>query len=124
MDSPTLTAESLPRLYQTEWCPASHRVRQRLTELDVAYVAMSVPVERNERIGLLAATGAGTIPALVAEDGTVIVGEEGILEYLDGRYDEPVGALAHRVKTEQVKAEKARRRQLEEAATWLESSTH
>jgi glutathione S-transferase len=119
MDSPALTAESLPHLYQTEWCPASRRVRQRLTELDVAYVALAVPVERDERVALLAATGAGTIPALATEDGAVLVGEDNILDYLDGHYDEPVGALAHRVK-----AEKARRRQLEEAAAWLESSTH
>lgn len=119
MDSPTPSAESLPRLHQTEWCPASGRVRQRLTELNVAYVALSVPVERDERVALLAATGASTIPALMAEDGTVLVGEGDILDYLDGHYDEPVGALAHRVK-----AEKARRRQREEAAAWLESHTH
>jgi hypothetical protein len=25
-------------LWQTEWCPASHRVRQRLTELGLTYV--------------------------------------------------------------------------------------
>ena len=116
MDSPAPTAEWLPRLYQTEWCPASHRVRQRLTELDVAYVALSVPVERNERVALLAATGGDSVPALVAEDGAVLVGEDEILDYLDGHYDEPVGAIAHRIK-----AEKVRRRQLEEAATSLES---
>lgn len=119
MDSRSPTAEWLPRLYQTEWCPASHRVRQRLTELDIAYVALSVPVERNERVALLAATGGDSVPALAAEDGAVLVGEDEILDYLDGHYDEPVGAIAHRIK-----AEKVRRRQLEEAATWLESSTH
>ena len=119
MESPRVTAESLLRLYQTEWCPASSRVRQRLTELDVTYEALPVPVEREERVALIAATGVNTIPVIVAEDGAVLVGEDDILDYLDGHYDEPVGALAHRVK-----AEKARRRQLEEAATWLESSTH
>ncbi len=119
MDVLTCAAESLPRLYQTEWCPASRRVRQRLTELDVAYVALSVPVERDERAALCAATGARTIPVLVAEGGVVVVGEDDILGYLESHYDEPVGALAHRVK-----AEKARRRQLEEAAAWSESITH
>ena len=58
----------LPELYQTEWCPASRRVRQRLTELDVTYVARQVPVEREERTALLARTGGDSIPALVCED--------------------------------------------------------
>ena len=30
-------------LWQTEWCPASHRVRQRLTELGLTYIARQVP---------------------------------------------------------------------------------
>ena len=33
-------------LWQTEWCPASHRVRQRLTELGLSYLARPVPVAR------------------------------------------------------------------------------
>lgn len=111
MGTPTPSAESLPFLYQAEWCPSSHRVRQRLTELNIAYVAVPVPVERKERIALIAATGVDTIPVLLTEERALLVGEEDILDYLDGRYDEPVGAIAHRVK-----AEKARRRQLEEAA--------
>ena len=36
-------------LWQTEWCPASHRIRQRLTELEVDYVIRQVPVEKDER---------------------------------------------------------------------------
>lgn len=28
-------------LWQTEWCPASRRVRQRLTELGVDYLALA-----------------------------------------------------------------------------------
>ncbi len=71
---------------------------------------MPVPVERAERGALVAATGQDSIPTLVAVDGTVLDGEEAILAYLDGHYPEPVGATAHRIK-----AEKVRRRQLEEA---------
>lgn len=112
-------SDTMLRLFQTEWCPASRRVRQRLTELDVAYVALPVPVERDEREALFAATGARSIPALVAGDGTVLVGEDDILDYLNSRFDEPVGALAHRLK-----AEKAWQRQLEEAAAWSASGTH
>jgi glutaredoxin len=51
-------------LYQTEWCPASRRVREHLTELGVDYLIHQVPVERDARAALRAATGADTIPAL------------------------------------------------------------
>jgi glutathione S-transferase len=39
-------------LFQTEWCPASRRVRQRLTELDIDYGSRQVPVEREARAAL------------------------------------------------------------------------
>ena len=97
-------------LYQTEWCPASHRVRQRLTELEVDYIARQVPVSREERTALRASTGADSIPALVTEEGDAIVGEEAILEYLGERFDESERAEEHRVK-----AARVRRRDLEEA---------
>ena len=115
----TTRARDLPELYQTEWCPASRRVRQRLTELDVAYVARQVPVERGERTVLLARTGGDSIPALVCEDAAVLIGEEEILSYLDERFPEPEGAEAHRLK-----AIKARKRELEEAARCLEPVMH
>ena len=69
-----------------------------------------MPVERGARRALVAATGEETIPVFVTEDGAVLVGEDDIFIYLGGHYDAPVGAVAHRVK-----AEKVRRRQLEEA---------
>jgi glutaredoxin 3 len=96
-------------LWQTEWCPASHRVRERLTELGIDYVTRQVPVERDERTALRQATGTYTIPALVLEDGTALVGEDAIDAYLDDHAAEPPEADAHRLK-----AEKARRRYLEE----------
>jgi len=105
-------------LYQAEWCPASRRVRQRLTELDVAYIVRQVPVERNERIALMSETGADTVPALVVDDGGALVGEEQILAHLDARFEEPLGATAHRVK-----AQKVRKREMKEAARCLEPST-
>jgi len=106
-------------LFQTEWCPASRRVRQRLTELDVTYLTRQVPVERDERLELLLRAGGDSIPALVCEDGDVLVGEDAILSYLEGRFPEPAGAEAHRLK-----AIKARKRELEEAARCLEPATH
>jgi glutathione S-transferase len=110
--SPTLD------LWQTEWCPASHRVRQRLTELGLTYTAHQVPVERDDRGQLQQVTGAQTIPVLVA-DGLVIVGEEAILAYLEEHFDEPLGAEQQRAK-----AVKAKQKELEEACRELAAATH
>lgn len=101
----------LPELFQTEWCPASRRIRQRLTELDVSYVCRQVPVAREERSALARATGEDVIPALVSGDGRAFVGEDEILAYLEDSYEEPAGAEAHRLK-----AQRVRTRELEEAA--------
>ncbi|HET8741788.1 MAG TPA: glutaredoxin domain-containing protein [Gaiella sp.] len=98
----------MDELWQTEWCPASRRVRQRLTELGIDYVARQVPVRPEERMRLRERTGADTIPVLVAGE-EVLVGEEVIDAYLSTRALVPRGARAHRLK-----AEKARRRHLEE----------
>jgi glutathione S-transferase len=96
-------------LWQTEWCPASRRIRQRLTELGIDYLTRQVPVERDERTLLRVRTGTDTIPVLVATEGRVLVGEETISDYLDAHVPVPREARAHRMK-----AEKARRRYLEE----------
>jgi glutathione S-transferase len=96
-------------LFQTEWCPASRRVRQRLTELGVDYVIHQVSADPRKRPALVAATGANSVPALVLDDASAIVGDEEIREYLDREYEEPAGAFAHRAR-----AEKTRRRYLEE----------
>ena len=96
-------------LFQTEWCPASRRVRQRLTELGVDYLNRQVPVDRAERAALIDATGSDSVPALVLDDGSALVGEDEILGHLDRHYDEPDVGDEHRIK-----AEKARRRYLEE----------
>src|SRR5512143_985216 len=77
-------------LWQTEWCPASRRVRQRLTELGLDYVARQVPVEREDRAALQASTGTDTIPVLVA-GSRVLCGEERICAWLDA-FTEPAGA--------------------------------
>ena len=96
-------------LWQTEWCPASRRVRQRLTELGVDYLIRQVPVEKEQRDALLDATGSETIPALVFDNGEIAVGEDAILRLLDATTTETAEAEAHRQK-----AAKARRRYLEE----------
>lgn len=99
----------MDELWQTEWCPASRRVRQRLTELGVDYVLRQVPVEKADRLLLRERTGSDTIPVLVTADGEALVGEERILAQLSDREGAHWAAEAHRRK-----AEKARRRYLEE----------
>ena len=96
-------------LFQTEWCPASRRVRQRMTELGLDYINRQVPVERETRTALREVVGTDTIPALRLENGSAIVGEENILAYLGEHVGESLEADAHRQK-----AAKARRRYLEE----------
>jgi glutathione S-transferase len=106
-------------LWQTEWCPASRRIRERLTELGVDYLTRQVPVERAERTVLSALTGSDTIPALTLGDGSSVSGEDAIRAYLDEHMVEPPGAEAHRQK-----ATKARRRYLEEECKCSQPATH
>ena len=82
-------------LWQAEWCPHSHRVRLRLTELEVDWVARTIPLLRDERDAMEAATGIRSIPTLV-DGGTVVHGADAILAYLDERHEEPEDARRHR----------------------------
>jgi glutaredoxin 3 len=106
-------------LWQTEWCPASRRVRQRLTELGVDYLIRQVPVERDERVLLRERTGSDTIPVLVTPRGQALVGEDAIIAHLARTLHVPGGARTHRLK-----AEKARRRYLEEECECLSPASH
>ena len=84
-------------LYQAEWCPHSHRVRQRLTELGVDVTVRQVPAEQGERAALRSASGQTAIPVLVADDGWPFCGGDQILDYLD-RFPERHDAEQHREK--------------------------
>jgi len=108
----------MAELWQTEWCPASRRVRQRLTELGIDYIARQVPVEREQRSLLRERTGSDSIPVLVTTDGEVIVGEDAITAYLNTRVPAPPEARAHHLK-----AEKARRRYLQEECECSQPAT-
>ena len=80
-------------LWQTEWCPASRRVRQRLTELGVDYVARQVPVERERRARCCASAPAPTrSPSSSSTTAEVVVGEDAIRAYLDEHVAEPAEA--------------------------------
>jgi glutathione S-transferase len=37
------------KLYQAEWCPFSHRVRAKLTELGIGYEIVNVPASTKNR---------------------------------------------------------------------------
>jgi glutathione S-transferase len=105
-------------LFQTEWCPASRRVRERLTELALDYVTRQVPVEREARTELCGLTGQDTIPSLRLENGSAIAGETNILTFLSQHFAEPLEAESHRDK-----AAKARRRYLEEECECSQPAT-
>jgi len=82
-------------LWQAEWCPYSHRVRLRLTELELDWIARTIPVDRAERDAMEAATGTRSIPTLVDGD-SVVQGADEIVAFLDARYAEPHDARRHR----------------------------
>ena len=73
-------------LYQAEWCPYSHQVRERLTELGVDFVARQVAPRPEERDAMREAVGTDSIPVLVAEDGRTMTETSEILVFLDETY--------------------------------------
>ena len=84
-------------LYQAEWCPHSHKVRQRLTELGLDFTARQVPADPDDRERMERRVGTNEIPVLVPDDGDPVCGEDDILAYLD-RFEEREDADAHREK--------------------------
>ena len=81
-------------LFQAEWCPHSQKVRQRLTELGVDFVARQVAAEQDDRPGEI------EIPRLVTNDGAVLEGEDEILPWLDEHCAERRDADLHREKAQ------------------------
>ena len=79
-------------LWQAEWCPYSHRVRQRLTELGVDYISHQVAAEKGERPEQM------SIPRLRTDDGTVLDGDEEILPWLEAHFEPRPDAKRHRAK--------------------------
>ena len=86
-------------LYQAEWCPFSHLVRQRLTELGLPFVARQVEPDPGERAEMQQATGSNVIPVLVTDDGTALTGDaRDIVLWLSANYPEPPDAARHAAK--------------------------
>ena len=74
------------KLYQAEWCPFSHRIRAKLTELGIDYEAVNVSASAENRAELKEITGNITIPVLV--DGEKVFSDSSeILSYLEEEYD-------------------------------------
>jgi glutaredoxin 3 len=84
-------------LYQAEWCPHSHKVRQKLTELGLDFTARQVAADPDDREAMKQRVGTNEIPVLLPDDGGPICGEDDILDYLD-RFEERADAEAHREK--------------------------
>lgn len=83
-------------VYQAEWCPFSHLVRQRLTELGVDFVAHQVEPLPEQRDAMEAAVGSRVIPVVVLEDGTVLDDDAAeIVAELDRRLLENEHSSAH-----------------------------
>jgi glutaredoxin/uncharacterized protein (DUF302 family) len=74
------------KLYQAEWCPFSHRVRAKLTELGIGYEIVNVPASTKNRKELEEVAGTKAIPVLV--DGERIITDSGeAITYLEQNYE-------------------------------------
>ena len=81
-------------LYQAEWCPYCHRVRQVLTELELTYTCVNVPLQRADRTKLRELSGQEVVPVL--KDGRkVVVGSDEIIAHLRAGYPAPVDVEGH-----------------------------
>jgi len=81
-------------LYQAEWCPFCHRVRQVLTELELTYTCVNVPLQRGDRAQVRELSGQEVVPVL--KDGRkVIVGSDDIIAHLRATYPAPDDADGH-----------------------------
>ena len=113
-----MSATSTLELWQTEWCPASHRVRQRLTELGLTYTTRQVPVQREARAELRRATGASEIPVLVAGANAGPAASRRSSPTSSEHFVEPPDAGEQRSK-----AAKAKQKELEAACPKLAAAT-
>ena len=84
------------KLYQAEWCPFSHRIRAKLTELGIDYEAVNVSASAENRTELKELTGDGAIPVLV--DGEEVISDSAeMISYLEEKYDaDPEELKLHR----------------------------
>jgi glutaredoxin 3 len=84
------------KLYQVEWCPQCHRVRQLLTELGLTYTAVNVAEDPAERDEVVSVSDQNAVPVLVDGD-KVVAGSEDIAAYLTATYPPAADAEEHAV---------------------------
>ncbi len=72
-------------LYHVEWCPECEVVRDKLTELALAYEDIVVPDARAMRHAVFDVSGQYYVPVL-KDDSLVLSETRDILAYLDDRY--------------------------------------
>ena len=81
-------------LYQVEWCPYCHRVRQVMTELGLTYITVNVQTDRDKRADVMAISDQAGVPVL--QDGDKVFSDsDEILEYLRSTYPAPEDAKEH-----------------------------
>jgi glutathione S-transferase len=85
-------------LYQAEWCPHSHKVRQRLTELGLDVTVRQVAADPDDRDEMKRRLGTNEIPVLVPDSGQAVCGEDDILDFLK-QFPERDDADSHREKS-------------------------
>lgn len=72
-------------LYQVEWCPYCHRVREALTELGLDYETVNVPASRPARTEVIELSGQAMVP-VIKDDDLVVADSARIVEYLEDTY--------------------------------------
>jgi glutathione S-transferase len=73
------------KLYQAEWCPFSHRVRAKLTELGIRYEIVNVSASTKNRAELEEVAGTRAIPVLVDGERVITDSSEAI-SYLEQKH--------------------------------------
>jgi glutaredoxin len=81
-------------LYEVEWCPQCHRVRQVMTELGLTYTAVNVAADPDERDDVLSVSGKDGVPMLIDGD-EVIPGSDDIVAHLRAAYPAREDTLEH-----------------------------
>jgi glutaredoxin len=85
------------KLYQAEWCPFSHRVRAKLTELGIDYEIVNVSASTKNRAELEEVAGTKAIPVLVDGERVITDSSEAI-SYLEQKHaPDPEELKLHRL---------------------------
>lgn len=72
-------------LYHYEGCPYCQMVRETLSDLELTYLSVCVPVSRSRRQKVIEVSGQPTVPVLV--DGDVVLSDENdIIRYVQEKY--------------------------------------